>query len=458
MSKVFVLDTNKSPLNPVHPGRARRLLTEGKAAVFKHFPFTIILGYTVAAPHLEELRLKLDPGSKTTGIAIVNDTTGEVVFAAELEHRGQAVKTALDDRRAVRHSRRTRHTRYRPARFLNRRRPEGWLPPSLESRLANTTTWVARLCKLAPITNISQELVRFDTQLMQDAETLGVQYQQGELAGYEVREYLLTKWGRRCAYCGKENTPFEVEHIVPRSRGGSNRVSNLTIACHDCNQRKGSLTAAEFGHPKVQAQARQPLKDAAAVNTTRRALYQRLSDFFPVEVGSGGLTKFNRTTRGLPKTHWTDAACVGVSTPATLLTTGIKPLLIKATGWGNRQMCGTNKYGFPTRHRTGRKRYFGFQTGDLVKATVPKGKHTGTHVGRVAVRATGSFRVGNHDGINHKYLLLLQRADGYSYNTERRAASSPGINAEASAALRYGGKQAAPISAGALAGSRPRPG
>ena len=414
MSKVFVLDTNKSPLNPVHPGRARRLIAEGKAAVFKHYPFTIILKYAVTDPVLEPLRLKLDPGSKTTGIAIVNDSTGAVVFAAELEHRGQAVKAALDQRRAVRRSRRQRHTRYRHARFLNRRRPEGWLPPSLESRLANTTTWVARLCKLAPITNISQELVRFDTQLMQDAETLGVEYQQGELAGYEVREYLLEKWGRRCAYCGKEHTPFEVEHIVPKSRGGSNRVSNLCIACHDCNQKKGSLTAAEFGHPKVQAQAKQPLRDAAAVNTTRWSLYQRLSDFFPVELGSGGLTKFNRTQRGLPKTHWLDAACVGISTPARLLIADTRPLLIKANGWGNRQMCGTNKYGFPTRHRTGRKRYFGFQTGDLVRATVPSGKYAGSHVGRIAVRARPSFKLGGFD-VHPKHLTLLQRADGYSY-------------------------------------------
>ena len=43
MSNVFVLDTKKQPLNPVHPGRARLLLTQGKAAVFKRYPFTIVL-------------------------------------------------------------------------------------------------------------------------------------------------------------------------------------------------------------------------------------------------------------------------------------------------------------------------------------------------------------------------------------------------------------------------------
>ena len=145
MSKVFVVDTEKQPLNPVHPGRARLLLTQGKAAVFRRYPFTIVLKSEVASPHVEPLRVKLAPGSKVTGLAIVNDASGEVVFAAELMHRGQAIKKALDVRRAVRRSRRQRKTRYRQARFANRRKPQGWLPPSLESRISNILTWVNRL-------------------------------------------------------------------------------------------------------------------------------------------------------------------------------------------------------------------------------------------------------------------------------------------------------------------------
>ena len=162
MSKVFVLDTNKQPLALVHPGRARKLLSSGKAAVFRMYPFTIILKRAVQARATPPLRLKIDPGSKTTGMAIVNDATGEVVFAAELTHRGHAIKESLDTRRALRRSRRQRHTRYRKPRFDNRRRPQGWLPPSLESRLANTLTWTRRLIRLCPISAISQELVKFD--------------------------------------------------------------------------------------------------------------------------------------------------------------------------------------------------------------------------------------------------------------------------------------------------------
>ena len=89
MNYVFVLDTNKQPLNPVHPGWARKLLSSGRAAVYRRYPFTIILKCAVPEPALQGLRLKIDPGSKTTGLAIINDDTGDVVFAAELQHRGQ---------------------------------------------------------------------------------------------------------------------------------------------------------------------------------------------------------------------------------------------------------------------------------------------------------------------------------------------------------------------------------
>ncbi len=191
MSLVFVVDTHHTPLNPVHPGEARHLLNSGKAAVLKRYPFTIILKKAVEQPLLHPARLKLDPGSKTTGIAIVNDATGQVLFAAELTHRGQAIKKALDGRRAIRRSRRARHTRYRKPRFDNRRRTAGWLAPSLESRVFNVLTWVHRLRALCPITAISMELVRFDLQQMEQPEIAGVQYQQGTLAGYELREYLL---------------------------------------------------------------------------------------------------------------------------------------------------------------------------------------------------------------------------------------------------------------------------
>jgi len=360
------------------------------------------------------LRLKIDPGSKTTGLALLDGPC--LLWAAELQHRGQRIKAALDARRAVRRSRRQRHTRYRAPRCDNRTRPDGWLAPSLWSRVCNVMTWVERLARYAHITALSQELVRFDTQLMQHAEITGVAYQQGELAGYEVREYLLEKWHRTCAYCQATGVPLHVEHIIPKARGGSDRVSNLTLACMSCNQKKGTQTAAEFGFPQIQAQAKLPLKDAAAVNATRWALYHALqATGLPVECGTGGRTKYNRTRLGLPKTHWLDAACVGASTPDALHVLTIHACLITSVGRGNRQMCRTNAHGFPRRHLARGKRHFGFQTGDIVRARVPHGTYAGTHVGRVTVRPRGSFNLKGKD-IHVKHVRLLHRADGYEYS------------------------------------------
>ncbi len=223
---VFVLDTEKRPLNPVRPGLARRLLNTGKAAVFRKYPFTIILK-VVATANPESITLKLDPGSKTTGIALLQGK--KVIFGAELTHRGQTIKASLESRRSLRRGRRSRHTRYRQARFLNRTRKKGWLAPSLQHRVETTLTWVNKLRKLAQIGLIIQELVRFDLQQLENPEISGVEYQQGELQGYEVREYLLNKWNRKCAYCSLENVPLQVEHIHPKTKGGTNRISNLCL-------------------------------------------------------------------------------------------------------------------------------------------------------------------------------------------------------------------------------------
>jgi 5-methylcytosine-specific restriction endonuclease McrA len=306
MSFVFVVDAERRPLDPIHPGRARHLLTAGHAAVLRREPFTIILKEPRPETTPEPLRVKIDPGSRTTGLAIVNDATGQVVWAAELTHRGHQVHERLVARRAIRQGRRQRHTRYRLKRFDNRRRREAWLPPSLESCIANVTTWVARLRRLCPVGAISQELVKFDTQLLQNPEISGVLYQQGTLADYEVRQYLLEKWGRTCAYCGAKDVPFEVDHIIPHSRsGGTDRVSNLTLACHACNQAKGNRAPTEWkpDDPRCQQvteRARQPLHDAAAVNATRWALYHQLEAIgLSLETGTGGRTKWNRTQRGL---------------------------------------------------------------------------------------------------------------------------------------------------------------
>jgi len=420
-NQIFVLDINRRPLTPCTPGIARSLLKAGKAAVFRQYPFTIILKKEVNATP-EAITLKLDPGSKTTGIALVQGTV--VLFGAELTHRGQTIKASLESRRVLRRGRRSRHTRYRQARFLNRTRPKGWLAPSLQHRVKTTLTWVNKLIKLAPINSIAQELVRFDLKQLENPEISGIEYQQGTLLGYEVREYLLEVWERKCAYCSIENVPLQIEHIHSKAKGGSNRISNLCLACDTCNKKKGTQDIKQFLAKKpdilkrIQAQRKRPLKDATAVNSTRWALLNRLKETgLPVTAGSGGQTKFNRTRLQLLKSHWLDAACVGKVEELKVLTA--QPLLIKTAGHGTRQICGTNKFGFPIRHKSRKQIHFCFQTGDIVSATVTAGKKIGSYTGRVLCRASGSFDLvtttGRVAGISHKYCRPIHKKDGYSY-------------------------------------------
>jgi hypothetical protein len=250
----------------------------------------------------------------------------------------------------------------------------------------------------------------------------------GTLVGYELREYLLEKWGRKCTYCSKENIPLQIEHIVPRAKGGSNSVSNLCLACEKCNRAKGTKDIKDFLVAKpdllkrILAQAKAPLGDAAAVNATRRELFRKLQALgLPIECGSGGLTKYNRTTRELPKAHWLDALCVGKSTPEAFLIAGVRPLSITAYGHGSRQMCLMSRYGFPRTDPKEKHPKHGFKTGDIVKAIVPAHlKRAGTHVGRMSAKASGSFTITTKSGavpdVGKHYCRKLQRADGYGYS------------------------------------------
>lgn len=434
---VFVLDRHQKPLMPCSEKRARKLLEKGRARVHRLMPFSIrLVDRCVNDSVLQPIKIKLDPGSKTTGIALVrqseevNEETGEVRTTAhvlslfELHHRGGQISEALTARRKMRRRRRG-ILRYRAPRFLNRRnKGKGWIAPSLQHRVDTVCAWVNRFQRLAPLAGIAQELVRFDLQQLENPEISSIEYQQGTRVGYEMREYLLNKWGRECAYCGAQNVPLQVEHIHPRAAGGSDRVSNLTLACQPCNQQKGAQDINTFlakdpqRLARIQAQAKRPLKDAAAVNTTRWTLFNALqSTGLPVTTGSGGLTKFNRMRLEIPKTHALDAACVG--SVDTLRDWKRPTLAIKATGRGSYQRTRLNAYGFPRGYLTRQKRIKGFQTGDQVKAEVTKGKKVGTYIGRVAVRASGSFNIqttqGVIQGISYRFCKVIQRADGYGY-------------------------------------------
>ncbi|MBE3593543.1 MAG: HNH endonuclease [Candidatus Carbobacillus altaicus] len=472
---VFVLDKHKQPLMPCSEKRARLLLRRGRAVVHKLAPFTIRLkDRTVGQSEVQPLQVKLDPGSKISGVAVLRGD--EVVFLGEIHHRTD-IKDRLEKRRMIRRNRRNRKTRYRKPRFLNRRpekcagcgrnakhgsrycrkcgqqpKDNGYretrLPPSLRARVDQVMNASRKI--RVPIGGISMELIRFDMQKLENPEISGVEYQHGTLWGYEVKEYLLQKFGHRCAYClGESGDPvLEVEHVVPRSRGGTDRVSNLAIACRTCNEEKDNLMPNEWlgtlqrskrkldqvradNLPKVLGQLKAPLRDAAAVNTTRWALYRRLLSLcIPEEVGSGGRTKWNRERMELPKEHYWDAACVGESTPERFWNIPAWVQVWEAKGRGNRQVCRTDKHGFPIRHLSRQKRHYGFQTGDMVVAEIPRGKYAGKWRGRVTVRASGTFDVFVRavravQGVNHKYCRVLQRGDGWAYEQTRTAIAAP---------------------------------
>lgn len=441
--RVMVLDKNHRPLQPCRPDRARVLLDQGRAVVHRRSPFVIRLkDRTVEKSTVDGVQLGVDPGSRTTGITMftttnqADTTTGDVaevrdgIYLIEVEHRGLQIKKAMHARAQLRRGRRSRNLRYRAPRFDNRTRPKGWLSPSLQHRVDGTGSWVNRLRRWAPVTAVHYEAVRFDTQKLENPEITGVEYQQGTLLGYEVREYVFEKWGRICVYCDAVDVVLNLDHVIARANGGSDRVSNLVPSCVPCNDAKDNLWVQDFlAHDptrlaKITRGLKKPLADAAAVNSTRRALHRALaSTGLPVHASSGGRTKYNRVRNHIPKTHALDALCVGevekVGTyPATTH-------VATSTGRGTYQRAMPDKYGFPRSHRSQVKVHHGYATGDMVRAVVPSGKKRGTHTGRVAVRSSGSFLIytpaGNVDGVNHKYLTLIQRGDGYRHTTRETA-------------------------------------
>jgi len=427
---VFVLDKHKKPLMPCAEKRARLLLERRRAVIHTRHPFTIRLKDRVGG-EVQPIRLKIDPGASTSGIALVREAGDgqHVLHLAELTHRAKAIRKHLQQRAMFRRRRRSANLRYRAPRVDNRRRPEGWLPPSLRSRLDNVVGWVKRYGRVVPIATIAVENVRFDMQKLEQPEIRGVEYQQGTLSGYELREYLLEKWGRTCAYCGAAHVPLQIEHMYPKTRGGSDRASNLTLACRRCNEKKSARLVEEFLASKpavlhrVLATAKKPLDAAAAINTVRWALVNALkATGLLAELGSGGHTKWNRTRLGVPKEHCLDAACVGHVEK--LHRWNLPVLSIRCMGRGSYQRTRLTADGFPRGYLMRQKSVRGFQTGDIVRAVVPTGKKRGIYVGRIAVRATGRFNIqtpaGVVQGINAKHCTLLSRADGHSYHIETR--------------------------------------
>lgn len=454
---VILLDKNKKPAGFTTEAHLRRLTEKHHAVIYRKYPCVAILTKRDVRDfkNVRSFRIKIDPGAKHTGIAVVCNETDEVVFFMQIEHRGEQVKSKLDTRRAVRRNRRNRETGYRRCKYrtgsFDSKRDEDWLPPSVKSTVNNIINWVKRLSRWILITECSVEAVRFDAQLIDNPNVEGEEYQHGELFGYELREYLLDKYGHKCQYCNGESgdSVLEWEHIIPKSRGGSDSIKNATLSCRSCNQEKSNKRPEEWAviikmkpnlteldkaringiESVMKGKIKKSNRYCAWVNSSRRYLEKNLFSMFDnVECSSGGRTKYNRMSLNMPKDHHFDALCVGnVPEDGFKDRTNGYVLMVQAKGRGSRLRGNINKCGIiVAKYTTRSKAYKGFMSGDIVKASVPKGVHKGEYIGRIAIRQTGFFGLidtnGKRHDVNCKYMTIFQKADGYSYHYERRSA------------------------------------
>ena len=419
---VPVLDQHSKPLAPARPSRVRRWVETGRASkVWIKGIFAVQLHDLDAADAVvPPTGLGSDPG-KTSGIAVTRESDDgkqrAIVGAYEHQHRNQEIRDRLSDRRTHRRNRRGR-LRRRPARFNNRAnaRTEGRLPPSIQSIVDDMAAIVDTMRKLYPISEIRTEYLRFDTQLMQNPDIQGVEYQQGTLHGWQLRHYILHRDNWQCRYCDKPSTEknrLELDHVVPVSRGGPSVVGNLVTACRKCNQKKGNQRVEDFlsSDPQrltdVKNQLEQvvPLTPAGQLNSTMPAILEVLeATGLTVTISDGASTAYTRSQLGIVKSHVNDAACLDLTEEVADLTN--KVTVLKRQGRHRRQSinCDANGspasknftdysslprcqqgYTTPPAHSTGPRRLHGMASGDLVRIRGRTGRATVHINGRRAV-------------------------------------------------------------------------
>lgn len=313
---VFVLNKHGKPLMPCKPSKARKLLKQGKAKVVKKEPFTIQLLYG-SSGYKQKCIVGIDAGSKNVGIAVTTEDS-RVIYKAQVELR-QDIKENIETRRRLRRARRNRKTRYRKPRFLNRRRPEGWLPPSIRARVEAHYNLIKKLAQIIPIKEIRVEVGQFDTQALQNPDIQGIEYQNGEMKGFDsVKEYVKIRDGFKCHYAElRPDIPcsdkLTVDHIIPRSKGGTDNPSNLVCCCEAHNIAKGNMSYKEFtgkNTPKIK-----DFRSAAFMNVLRYYLVPMLQKIAPTSYTFGLYTRRTRKEWGLEKSHINDAIAI----------TGIRP-------------------------------------------------------------------------------------------------------------------------------------
>ena len=365
---------------------------------------------------MEGVQVKIDPGSRATGIAVARtDAAGAMhgLVALEVQHRGAQIHRRMITRAGYRRARRTRNLRHRPARFDNRRRPAGWLAPSLRHRVETTMTWVTRLRALAPVTGLTVEAVRIGALGSAELEVVG-----------SPREAT-----RRCAYCDAVGVPLQWDHVRARARGGGDRAGNRVWACTPCNRAKGTSSVEDFvadpvRRARILAAATAPRHHATAATTTSAALLRELAATgLPLATAPGSQTRTNRVRLGVPKSHTLDALLAGEV--ESVAGWPVRIWVARAMGRGSYSRSRSDRFGFPRLRLTKVRRNYGFATGDMV-AVIKPGRCAET--GRVAISADGFFKItttaGSVIGASHRRCRLLSKGDGWTYTVKSEAAAT----------------------------------
>ena len=459
---VPVLDRHGVPLAPTRPSRARRWLETGRATKVWRGGHFAVQRHDLDSAECEvpAVSLRIDPGYRNTGMVVaisLPDGSVQVVAGYVVQHRTNRIVESMTQRSVMRRGRRGR-LRRRPARFDNRTRPADWLAPSMRSCVSNIATTVKRLVVLYPVGALHVETTIFDPRLLHDPLVEGTGYQTSERGNMQVREYVLQRDRRTCQYCGAARGRLEVDHVVPKSRGGGYRIDNLVASCRRCNAGKGSQSVEEFlAHDpprlaRIWAQLKTSLRDATHMNYLMALLRKALSDTgLPLVEHDATATACTRRRLGIAKSHVNDAACLG--DPPEVQNIPERVTLIRAVGHGRRQMlwppdkhgsprhrkgnAGRNspyrrycrlsrdRQGFATMpgHRLRQRRAHGITSGDLVRYRHPKrGAVQGYGVlvngnTRVAVSGGGSVKV--------QQCMLLARANGYRHEVVPSFQSRP---------------------------------
>lgn len=301
---VYVLDITGRPLMPTSRyGKVRRMLASGKAKAVGHTPFTIQLLYETAS-FTQPVALGVDAGSVHVGLSATTDT--KELYSAELQLRTDVV-SLLSTRREARRTRRSR-LRHRAPRFDNRRRPDGWLPPSTRQKVDSHVKLVRDVRRFLPVTSVTVEAAQFDQQWIKNPGLTGTDYQHGGQFGFwNVREYVLWRDGHKCRCChGKsKDKVLNVHHIGSRRTGGDS-PSNLVTLCGTCHK------AYHKGEIELKLSRTPSLRDAALMNVLRWTVYNRLKAELdvPIRFTYGYVTRRRRIEAGLDKSHCVDARCI----------------------------------------------------------------------------------------------------------------------------------------------------